>query len=194
MFPLYIMAGGQSRRFGRDKSRALIDGKPLILHVVESLSDRCARVSVVTDMAGKYDDLGLRSLADFRPGAGPLAGLERALADLRPDETWLLMVSCDFVGAQAAWLEQLLAKRDEAMADEKHVIAFAKEGRFEPLFALYHGELLKTVRRRLESGQAAMHGLLNAAGLVAVPYPSDWASAVNVNTPEDLRQATRIRE
>lgn len=190
MLPLYVMAGGQSRRFGRDKARALCSGKPLILHVVDSLAACASRVTVVTDQAGKYEDLGLRSLADFRLGRGPLAGLERALADLAPDEPWLLLVSCDFVGARPAWVADLMAAR----GGPEKAVSFASESRFEPLFALYHAGLADLVRLRLEADQPAMQSFLRAAGATAVPYPKDWSGAVNVNTLADLEHAKASRQ
>ena len=38
--PICILAGGTSRRFGSDKALAVLDGKPLLSHVLERLSDQ----------------------------------------------------------------------------------------------------------------------------------------------------------
>src|SRR4051794_14706591 len=74
-FPAYILAGGQSQRFGSDKARAPLDGKPLIVHVAESLKPIASSVTVVAKDFGEYDDLGLVSIGDLQPGLGPMGGL-----------------------------------------------------------------------------------------------------------------------
>ncbi len=70
-----ILAGGQSRRFGSDKARALLRGQPLMAHVVAALSGQVdALVVVGRDWPGlaRADDLPA-------PGLGPLGGLAGAL-------------------------------------------------------------------------------------------------------------------
>jgi molybdopterin-guanine dinucleotide biosynthesis protein A len=75
-----ILAGGASRRFGSDKSAALLAGKPLIEWVVER-----ARPQVETLLLNANDpEVGrsipdLEHLADSAPGEGPLAGILTAL-------------------------------------------------------------------------------------------------------------------
>ena len=75
-----ILAGGASRRFGSDKSAALLTGRPLIEWVVER-----ARPQVETLLLNANDpEVGrsipdLEHLADSAPGEGPLAGILTAL-------------------------------------------------------------------------------------------------------------------
>jgi molybdopterin-guanine dinucleotide biosynthesis protein A len=69
-----VLAGGQSRRFGRDKALALLDGRPLIDHALAALAG-CDALAV----AGR-DWPGVTALPDRpEPGLGPLAGLNAAL-------------------------------------------------------------------------------------------------------------------
>ncbi len=41
-----VLAGGQSRRFGSDKALALLDGRPLIAHVIAALAAQTEAVIV----------------------------------------------------------------------------------------------------------------------------------------------------
>jgi molybdopterin-guanine dinucleotide biosynthesis protein A len=71
-----ILAGGASRRFGSDKALAMIDGRPMLDHVVERLCVQCDALVVV----GR-DWPGLPRVDDCpAPGLGPLGGLAGALA------------------------------------------------------------------------------------------------------------------
>ena len=195
--PVYILAGGRSSRFGADKARAILHGRPLIVRVAEALSPCAARLAVVADRPGKYDDLGLATLVDDHPGLGPLAGLQRSLRDL--DEThdggrgvadsaeWLLLCSCDLSRARASWVERLGAAR----SNDAQAVVFegGPKGR-EPLFALYRLSIRPVVDARLAVGDRSMRGLLDAVRSMLVPLPADWPRAAQINTPDDLRRAT----
>ncbi len=71
-----ILAGGRSRRFGRDKAAELVDGKAMLDHVIDALSPQVAEISV----CGR-DWKGITRIED-RPSRdlGPLGGLNGALA------------------------------------------------------------------------------------------------------------------
>jgi molybdopterin-guanine dinucleotide biosynthesis protein A len=72
-----VIAGGQSRRFGSDKAVAMIDGLPLIDHVVMGLYRHCGAIVI----AGRdWRDFDVVSDGDFI-GQGPLAGLLGALEE-----------------------------------------------------------------------------------------------------------------
>src|SRR3954452_12325135 len=94
--PVYVLAGGKSSRFGSDKARALIDGTPLIRILADRLSPFASSLTVVAEVAGKYDDLGLKTIADQVPGLGPMGGLKTILGSLPENSRspWFLLVSC----------------------------------------------------------------------------------------------------
>jgi molybdopterin-guanine dinucleotide biosynthesis protein A len=68
-----VLAGGQSRRFGSDKTMALLAGKPLIEHAIAALS---AQTEAVIVCGREWTDW----VADRpEPGLGPLGGINAAL-------------------------------------------------------------------------------------------------------------------
>ena len=178
--PVYLLAGGRSSRFGSDKARADAGGKPLLLRVAESVASRAEAVSAVADRAGKYDDLGIRTIADPAPGLGPIGGLLAALDDLR-EKRWFVLLSCDWLGIEAAWLDLLAARARPGL----RAVAF-RHAHWEPLLALYHPSIRPAVERQVRAGDRAMWRLLEASRAIAVPVPPDWAKARQVNRPGDL--------
>jgi molybdenum cofactor guanylyltransferase len=179
--PVYILAGGRSTRFGADKARAVVRGRPLLLHVVEAATEVASSITVVAAATGAYDDLGLRTIADLQGGRGPLGGLHAALGDPRRGGDWLLLTSCDWVGLRAAWLEALCAARTA----DAGAVAFRGE-RWQPLPALYHARLLGEVERRVAEGPRALWRLIADSAPVALPLPEDFSSALPINSPADL--------
>ncbi len=196
--PVYILAGGRSSRFGSDKARALLYGEALIARLARLAAPIASTITVVADAADRYADLGLRTIADRRPGLGPLAGLEAAMLDLidsppaerRSPEPfpWLAVMTCDMTGLQPAWIEGL----HSATRAGVQVVAFCDaEGRRHPFPGLYHANLLVALQQRLDAGSLAVHELIAAAGHIDLPLPAGWPDVAQVNTPDDLRRAAR---
>ncbi|MGH7143349.1 MAG: molybdenum cofactor guanylyltransferase [Planctomycetota bacterium] len=191
--PVYILAGGKSSRFGGDKARAQVRGRALILHLTEALQPVASRFAVVADRVEKYTDLGLRTLADRRADAGPLAGIETALEDSDPataagpgeDSGWRLIVSCDWVGLRAAWVEALARAAAADGGPIPPAVAFHGE-RWEPLLALVHVALRPAIAAMFTAGDTAVWRLLDRAGARKLPLPTDWSAAAQVNTPQQL--------
>lgn len=94
--PLYILAGGRSSRFGSDKARAELGGRPLVRRIADALAPVADPVRVVAGPPGGYADLGFVTIADRRPDLRPLAGLEMALLDRQQlcGTGWLILCSC----------------------------------------------------------------------------------------------------
>jgi molybdopterin-guanine dinucleotide biosynthesis protein A len=76
-----VLAGGASRRMGRDKAHVAFGGEPMLARVAGALSGAGVDpVVVVGGDAAKAEELGLATIADGWPGEGPLGGLLTACA------------------------------------------------------------------------------------------------------------------
>lgn len=177
--PVYILAGGKSSRFGSDKARAMLSGKPLVAHVAESLKPFASQPRVVADAAGKYDDLGLRTLGDEVPDAGPLGGLLTALRDC--DQPWLLLVPCDFLGIQQAWIERLF----QAPREGYDAVVFRHEFR-QPMPGLYHASIAPRIERQLAGPDRSLMALLDSSRVLECAAPDDWPKHPGINTRGEL--------
>ena len=186
-FPLYIMAGGTSRRFGSDKARARLANGTMIEAAARQFSPFVSRITVVADRVGKYDDLGLETIGDLKTGNGPLGGVQAALAHFekhrQPSENWILVSACDLLGLQSEWIETL----ETARTSESLSVAF-KGKRWEPFPTLLHLSSQATVEDLLKRNVRSYWRLFDALPNVAVDRPKDWELAYNLNTLEELRK------
>lgn len=96
-----VLAGGASRRMGRDKALLPWQGRPLLEHMLALLAAAGVERSVVSGDRPEHD-----GLPDRRPGQGPLGGLATAAAVL-PD-CRLLVVPVDMPMLAPARLVALL--------------------------------------------------------------------------------------
>ena len=175
--PVYILAGGRSRRYGSDKARALIDGQPLLGRVAQELEPVASTVTVVARSGSDYDDLGLRTIGDSMPDKGPMGGLLAALEDACPAE-WLFITACDWVGIRVAWARNLLDARSE---DIRAVVY--RSDRYHPLFGLYHTAARDDVLRHIHDDDLKMQHLLEGMSTRSMPVPDGWDKLINLNRP-----------
>ena len=175
-----IVAGGQSRRFGSDKARHPVDGRPMIERVYDVLSPLVETVLVSVRTLDADYHLPAQRVADEYPGAGPLAGLHAGLR--RCQTPWLLALACDVPFLTSETLQVLLAARE---GTDRLVVARTPDGRRHPLCALYPRALGPLAERLLKAEHLAMHELLRTAGPVReVRVPE--APLQNVNEQRDL--------
>jgi molybdopterin-guanine dinucleotide biosynthesis protein A len=175
--PVYILAGGKSRRFGSDKARSEHEGVPLVVGVARALEPVAGRVTVVAAADGAYDDLGLRTIGDVVPDKGPIGGLLTAIDDCG-EGGWLLIAACDWVGLNPDWVRVLLANvREGAQA-----VVFRSE-KYQGTLALYHASIRDVVASQLEDGQLSLYDVFDKIETVSLPVPPDWDQAVNLNRP-----------
>ena len=69
-----ILAGGKSRRFGKNKALVEIDGIPLIGRVVSVMKSVFQHLVLITNTPDEYSYLKLPMYEDIIKGLGPLGG------------------------------------------------------------------------------------------------------------------------
>lgn len=174
-----ILAGGASRRFGQDKARAPVGGRPMVARVHAALAAVTAEVLLSVRTGDDPYGLPVRVVRDPVPGAGPLAGLVAGLRACRTD--WLLVVACDMPLVTPAALAALAG----ACAPGVQAVVAEAGGRRHPLCAVYHRAVRPHAEAHLAAGRLALHALLDVLDPVRiVPLPE--AAVHNVNRPDDL--------
>lgn len=178
-----ILAGGKSRRMGREK--ALIerpDGErqiDFILRLAHEVSDD---VSISTNTP-KIAPEGIPALADESPGDGPLGALA----------TWHLQNSCptmvigvDLFLLDKPTLENLIRTHDSSNLATCY--ANRLDAQPEPLCTIYSADALKMASESLADGKYCTRDFLRSLDPNILQLPSPVALD-NVNTESDLAEA-----
>lgn len=182
-----ILAGGHSRRFGRDKALARLAGRPLIKHVADVIAEMFPFLLLVTNNPEKYSFLGLPATADHYPEAGPLAGIHAALKYIKLPRAFV--VACDMPLINPALVRFLCELEKEMHWDV--VLPWLARGP-EPLFGVYSRGCLPLIDKNLEQGNRKIEMALGrlrvrpvsqAEILAVVP---DLDSFHNINFPEEI--------
>lgn len=181
-----ILAGGQSRRMGRDKLRLTLEGETLLARAVRRYSEAFPRVLVSVAGPEKFPELGDRRVFDRYPGAGPLAGLHAGLLEAG-EAVFLTGADMPFSSPEKALALAALCGEEDAC------VLTDTDGRWEPLFGYYRPSVLPKAEELLSSGRRSMGALLASVGLREVSLPElgegpDSPLLRNLNVPEDYEK------
>lgn len=189
-----IIAGGGAQRLGGiTKGLLVVGGLRIIDRQLNALAGDFEPIVLVTNDPSAWPGLppGLQIVGDrVPPGAGPLAGIDAALAAVSPDVAAVVCLAGDMPFITVPALRLL---RDHA-PDADAVVPRLPTGP-EPLFARYARRLSSRVSDQLAAGDRAVHHLLDhiqvawldEAALRAVDPALTFLE--NINTPEQLARA-----
>lgn len=187
--PLYglVLAGGASRRMGRDKGSIRYHASPQAVHAWRLLTELCGRAYVSTNArnagAEAYVDLPL--ILDDGDYAGPVAGLEAAWMQ-DPEAAWLAL-AVDMPLVDRALLEALLDHRDPTAP----ATAFRHpDGVIEPLCAIWEPGARAPLLERVRAGDASLRRFLESRGAAPV-HAADPAKLRGVNDLDEYAEALR---
>ena len=182
-----VLAGGLSRRFGREKATASWRGRPLLAWTLAALDADCGRVAVSARPGSGAETLALsagRPVVHDDPthAAGPLAGLAAGLAWAASEGfDALATLPCDTPFVGAAEVRALI----EALGAADGAYAVTQDGP-QGLCAIWRCRLAPALAARLAGGDhPPVHRLLAEIGSLPVRFEKA-APFRNINTEADL--------
>ena len=194
-----VLAGGQSRRFGRDKALEPIAGEPMIRRVIRRSAEGVVAHEVIVVVSSLERAAGLplcpthRIVADLSPGCGPLGGIYTGLLTARTE--WGLVTACDMPFLSATLLRHMSMIRVNV-----DVVVPALDGRPEPTHALYSRRCLPAIKERLRVGELKISGFFDCVRVRYVledeirRFDPGLMSFLNVNRQEDLARVLEIED
>ena len=187
-----VLAGGRSRRFGRDKLAEEYQGRPLLQHPVSSLLEVCDRVVVVLAPDAEEPPMPAGSAVAFARDAvvedGPLRGLAAGLEAANAE--WVVLAGGDMPDLQPAVLLEMLRAGVETGVV---AVSLADGGKERPLpCVLRTVPAAEAVDSLLEAGRRSLRDLLASVASVVIDEPT-WTALdperrtlLDVDEPTDL--------
>lgn len=179
-----ILAGGESRRMGSDKSLLPLAGGRFIEHVYRLMAELFDEVLLVTNSASLYDELPCRKVPDIYYRQGSLAGIHSGLCHARHERVFV--VACDMPFLSADVIRQLCAR-----ADQGDVVIPRSGYGLEPLHALYAKKCLPAIEAVLDTGMRkiiAFFPEVNVAEMGEAELRQSDPEGIsfrNINTPQE---------
>ena len=187
-----VLAGGMSRRLGRNKALEPFLGQPLIRRVIERMRRVASDTIVVANTVDRIAELDLpkevSAVVDEYPGKGSLGGIYTGL-NAAPNR-WAVFCACDMPFVSPDLYRMLLDRR----ADCDAVVPMI-DGRPEPIHAAYSRDCLDAIRTRIDADDLKIASFFEDVRVDLVPesevrtVDSHLRSFFNINTQQDLESA-----
>ena len=179
-----ILAGGAGRRMGgQDKGLLLLNGRPLIQHVLDRLTPQCDSVLININRNREiYAKFGHPLIEDSMAGGlGPLAGLLTALEYSHSD--YVISVPCDTPHLPLDLVARLLESLERNSAE----VCTVDDGeRLHPVILLVRRSLANNLRHYLESGGRKVHDWFYSVAHCTADFSEQPEAFMNINTPVQL--------
>jgi len=163
-----ILAGGLSKRMGREKALLKIGGHAMLKRIEQTARQTGLRVRVIR--------------RDCVPRCGPLGGILTALKSSKTEAALFLACDMPFVSVQ-------LLERVMRALDHREAVFVRGDGEIGFPFILRR-TVLPEITARIGSKQLSLHGLAAALTTRMVRLPRGVAEQLrNINTPKELEDA-----
>lgn len=182
---LVILAGGLSRRMGRDKAALPAGDGTLIEHLARRLAP-VVDETIIAGGSGRPKLLGVRIVDDRYANLGPLAGMHAGFIAARYPHVWV--VACDLPDVEPAMATLL-----RGLAGDYEAVVPRVDREPQGVCALYGRALASRIAALLDAGERSIKTLLAASNVRYVTTEElravdpELRSFRNINTPADYQ-------
>lgn len=189
-----VLAGGESRRFGSDKTKAKLSGKSLLHIVIERLKNSGFEVVISGGPPEKFSSFGCSMIEDALPFEGPLQAMAGSF--LKRNEKRILFVACDMPLLKEGIVNKLW--NHDLGAD---IVLLESAGKKKMLPGIYSNRIVPIAKSLLSNGRRDIKALCDSSLIMKTVPKKEWRifdpkalSLFNVNRKEDLIQAHSLHE
>lgn len=192
-----ILAGGFSKRFGRDKGLVKLKGKSLVMYLLEKVAKVVDEKVIVVGSKAQRDvflplfEHAADVIVDKYDGNGPLVGALTGFENVQSEYSILLPCDTPFLSSEIATL--LL----DCCIGRSAVIPRWPNGWIEPLQAAYETKsAIIATKKALEQGKMDVRSMIDylrgiryISTLTLQKLDPELLTFLNINTLADLRKA-----
>jgi molybdenum cofactor guanylyltransferase len=181
---VFILAGGKSSRMGEEKGLVNFRGKPLIAHLLETVTELPVPVSVI-GFDPRYGQFGLKVYQDIIRDKGPMGGLYTALN--KSGQENVLLLSCDMSFLSLEVLRSIIGQ-----AIPGKINCISVEGRINPVVGVYPKSIEAFLKELMDENKLKMQDMVLSLPhqLISMDEFHGVESRIftNINSMEDLRK------
>tara|TARA_B100000427_G_scaffold305265_1_gene291138 strand:- start:491 stop:1099 length:609 start_codon:yes stop_codon:yes gene_type:complete len=188
-----VLAGGRSQRFGEDKSQVKLDGKILIDHILNEISDGFKEILIVSNNKIKFkhsDNISM--IRDLKKDQGPLGGILSAMKwikEKRKNYKWISTFPVDTPFFKKEILQNFL---HEINLEESKLFFIKSNNTVHNIFGIWSIDLMEKLEEDLNNGDRKVESWANSVGakVISMEFINE-DPFFNINTKEDFKKAQK---
>ena len=190
-----ILAGGKSKRFGKDKNHIKLGDKTLLEHVLSKITDKFEKILIVSSQnLEKKDMKNITVIPDCFDDLGPLAGVLSSMKWVKENQKkykWVATFPSDTPFFEASIIEEY--KKRAKMNDS--LLYFVKSNnKRHNIFGIWSMDLIETLESDLvKNNFRKVEEWANKIGVKTIDIKiKKFDPFFNINTKEDFEEAKEI--
>ena len=191
-----ILAGGQSKRMGKDKLFLELDNKKLIEHTIDKVKKYLKKVIIVTNQDNEFfSKNNLTTVKDCIKGQlGPLVGILTAMKWAKENLSkcsWIATFPCDTPFFPESIIESFI---EESEKKESLILCASSHGRKHNIFGLWALDLYDKLKDDLTNNKVRkVQDWTEKNKIKNLEFKfKDYDPFFNINTEEDLESAKKL--
>ena len=198
-----VLCGGMSRRMGRDKGSMNLHGKPMLTHVLETITPVADEIVLVLrdeDQLETYKNFlkklrlsnktDLNICTDILKDQGPLAGILTGLLHLNSDKAMVIPCDSPFVSVQ--FINRLFDLSEKSNYDA--YVPKWSDNRLEPLHSIYKKNIHPVIQKLLNEDIRDVKTLLNKLNVKYIDTESLDSSGRSFYNLNQMRDVSKSKE
>ncbi len=189
-----VLAGGKSKRFGEDKSQALLGDKMLIDFILSEIINDFNEILIVANKPIKHlASDKIKKIEDYKRNLGPLGGVFSAMKWIKDNHKkyqWIATFPSDTPFFKINLLNKFFDKVNEK---ESELFFMKFNEKRHNIFGLWSTDLIDQLEKDLENGSRKVEKWANNIGVKIINMSFEKEDPFfNINTKEDLKNANKI--
>jgi len=181
-----LLAGGKSKRFGREKGNIRLNNKRLYEYPLSLLERSCEKVLISTCQQKTFK-AEHQCVCDEIKGIGPMGGIYSCLKQSETDLNLVLSYDLPLVN------QELINYLLEEWKEEDVLLPALADGIAQPLCGIYRRQVVEVLEVLIAQKDYAVHKMLSSTSsrILQISEAFEWEFPdlfLNINREEDLRR------
>ncbi len=192
-----VLAGGKSRRFGKDKNQIKLGNKTLLEHVLTKISDKFEEILIVS--SNKIENQKIKNaiiIPDCFDDLGPLAGVLSSMKWIKENKKQYKWIAT-FPSDTPFFKTSIIDKYKKKIKEKNSLLYFVKSNnKRHNIFGLWSIHLLETLENDLiQKNFRKVEEWANKIGVKTIDIEiTKFDQFFNINTKEDFEEAKKMLE
>ena len=190
-----VLAGGKSKRFGRDKSQVKLGKKILIDYILNEIIDLYSEILIVANEPINFlDSDKIKLTKDYEKGLGPLGGVLSAMKWIKENKKnykWISTFPADTPFFKKKHLQKFYEKID---IHESYLFFMKSHETRHNIFGLWSLSLFDKLEKALIKGDRKVELWANEIGVKTIDFEheNNKDPFFNINTEKELEIAKKL--